>query len=437
MRSQRGSVALIAIVFMLFLTIIGVAWLPLLNTEAQQARVDSDEQLAWYAAEAGYKYAYAGLKNGAAADYWTAAKGIDVSEHANDPDLLANKWRISAANSEPAVTYAVGVTGIMPSGSKAAIEAGEHIITSVGQCNGVTRVITERITTTGDGSGSGGGSGEGDENPELPNVLVAAGGSVTVNSNQHINQDSDIKNEFGGNLYGSEIKDITSGEAFTNKYTQGQYPQVLKTKIPDSIFQQKNYSNLETMKSDKTSDKYFGSSYQDRCILVQGKDYLWKASEVTGRALTLDARQASGRTVFIDNSTKNDAFNFSNIYGPASGEPVTFVFSSPQTVTIEATFSGRIRMLFAGAVNFGYNAQSYATNGLTMLLANGDMSIIGSISPGFLSANGNVKIERISVFRGQIQCKGNFSTTGNGAIEYDPSVFQDTYFTVPKGMTAG
>ena len=63
MQSQRGSVTVIAIVMLLFLIVIAVAWLPMMTMEKTAAASDYREQQAWYAAEAGYKRAVANLKN--------------------------------------------------------------------------------------------------------------------------------------------------------------------------------------------------------------------------------------------------------------------------------------------------------------------------------------------------------------------------------------
>lgn len=141
MRSQRGSVALIAIVFLLFLTIIGVAWLPLLNTEAQHAKQDKDEQLAWYAAEAGYKRAYAALKNnleGYGSWNWLATSKNDTTK----------QMRVQSGSD---ATYSVVVTNITDVDGNYKISDGKHTITSVGRANGVTRIITEDYFKDGSG----------------------------------------------------------------------------------------------------------------------------------------------------------------------------------------------------------------------------------------------------------------------------------------------
>ncbi|WP_455654564.1 pilus assembly PilX family protein [Phascolarctobacterium sp.] len=169
MRSQRGSVALIAIVFLLFLTIIGVSWLPLLNTEAQHAKMDSDEQMAWYAAEAGYKRAYAGLKNGDSGylGIWGwLSENFDKPEKLNDLD---NKKKIQ---------YAVIVTNLQNTGGNITVPDGDHKITSIGIVNGIRRVIKETVTTS---AGTGGGGDVADKvlkSGDIIPILLGAQGTT-------------------------------------------------------------------------------------------------------------------------------------------------------------------------------------------------------------------------------------------------------------------
>ena len=63
MQKQRGSVTVIAIVMLLFLMVVAIAWLPMMTIEKTAASSDYREQQAWYAAEAGYKKAVAALDN--------------------------------------------------------------------------------------------------------------------------------------------------------------------------------------------------------------------------------------------------------------------------------------------------------------------------------------------------------------------------------------
>ena len=54
MQKQRGSVTVIAIVMLLFLMVVAIAWLPMMTIEKTAASSDYREQQALYAAEAGY-----------------------------------------------------------------------------------------------------------------------------------------------------------------------------------------------------------------------------------------------------------------------------------------------------------------------------------------------------------------------------------------------
>lgn len=52
MQKQCGSVTVIAIVMLLFLMVVAIAWLPMMTIEKTAASSDYREQQAWYAAEA-------------------------------------------------------------------------------------------------------------------------------------------------------------------------------------------------------------------------------------------------------------------------------------------------------------------------------------------------------------------------------------------------
>lgn len=424
MSSQRGSVALIAIVFLLFLSIIGIAWLPLLSSEAKQARLDSEEQLAWYAAEAGYKYAYAGLKNssGSNDNYWDQTRGVNISEFAADPSKLVDKVYLNGS-SDAAVTYAVGVTGISDlGGGEYAIASGPHTVTSVGRYNGMTRIITEKIMTGG--SGGSGGIEEGEENLTLPG-LVQAGGTVTVVSDPNHFNLPDIDTDFHGNLYGSNFIDSVTGKKFTNNWTQSTGRPALKTRLPERLFDKSKYADLQPFPDGKAPDIYSAKTV----VLESGKDYYWDFTNLDEEMRYLDASKASGRIVFIANNTAGQYLDLSELKGPPSGEPVTFVFSGTDPVGLGGTFTGNVRIFAAGDFNFGRSIADTA-KGLTMIMANGDLNIVGWIMKGFLSSDKNVQMSADYVFLGQIQCRGDFKTSQ--LIQFNDEVLKA--FKIPKGM---
>ena len=60
---RKGSATVMALLFLLFFTIIGVAWAAMMNMEVTTSSADIDEQQAWYAAEAGVKRAQVEILN--------------------------------------------------------------------------------------------------------------------------------------------------------------------------------------------------------------------------------------------------------------------------------------------------------------------------------------------------------------------------------------
>lgn len=430
MKDQRGSVTVMSLAMLLFLMVVAVAWLPMMTMEKTAAASDYREQQAWNAAEAGYKRAVAALSNKNNDWRWlTQEEYIRDSDSANFAYLSIDGNKID----QDEIWYAVSIMG-----NNADIVSGYipeedvvYQITAVGSCQGVRKVIRKTYVLS-DTGGSGGGGSDDTDLSYMSNTLVMAGGTVKVNKNQHINQDVGIDDSFGGDLYGKNIIDINDNQAFEHNNVKGQYGKDIKTRIPDKVFEQATYPNL-----DKATLANFGGKHWDSVQLAAGKDYYLDASTVTENSLTLDASQSAGRTVFIDNGKKNSAVNIQSIFGPESGEPVTLVFSSPNTAMLDSTISGRVRILAAGDFYFGYNNNSTTSTGPLMLLANGNVVIRGHIAPGFVSANGNVEMQTSAVFIGQIQCKGNFSTYGNGKIKFNDTVLKDKYFKVPAGMTAG
>lgn len=446
MKCQRGSVTVISLAMLLFLMVVAVAWLPMMTMEKTAAASDYREQQAWNAAEAGYKRAVAQLEAGNAIwkDWLIDDNDLKdgtfsvVNGLGGEPQSGKEKM---AGVLENGIWYAVAISsatsgvelkhGERGDGNYTPIPGETYVITSIGSCDGIRKVI-RKAYTLGDNGGTGGGVSDDTDLSYMSNTLVMAGGTVKVDKNQHINQDVDIDDSFGGDLYGKNIIDINDNQAFEHNNVKGQYGKDIKTRIPDKVFEQATYPNM-----DKATLANFGGKHEDSVKLAADKDYYLDASKVIENTLTLDASQSASRTIFIDNSNKNSAVNIRSIFGPESGKPVTLVFSSPNTAMFDGTISGRVRILAAGDFYFGYNNNSTTSRGLLMLLANGNVVIRGYIAPGFVSANGNVEMQTSAVFIGQIQCKGNFSTYGNGKIKFNDTVLKDKDFKVPAGMTAG
>ena len=115
--------------------------------------------------------------------------------------------------------------------------------------------------------------------------------------------------ELNGDLYGSGFFD-SSGNQFSSGHTQGTYPNTLKTHIPESVFQKENYQNLQDIPNDY--------------VLKSLKNYFWDLSETYSDWFALNARNAGGMFIFVDNSSKSE-INTNGISGPSTGLPVTII----------------------------------------------------------------------------------------------------------------
>ncbi|WP_418599364.1 pilus assembly PilX family protein [Phascolarctobacterium faecium] len=399
MKDQRGSVTVISLAMLLFLMVVAVAWLPMMTMEKTAAASDYREQQAWNAAEAGYKRAVAALSNKNNDWRWlTPEEYIRDSDSANFAHLSIDGNKVD----QDEIWYAVSIMG-----NNADIVSGYipeedvvYQITAVGSCQGFLKVI-RKTYVLGDDDSSGGGDRGCEETLELPG-LVQAGGTVTITNNQ--------AGELNGDLYGSGFFD-SSGNQFSSGHTQGTYPNTLKTHIPESVFQKENYQNLQDIPNDY--------------VLKSLKNYFWDLSETYSDWFALNARNAGGMVIFIDNSSKSE-INTNGISGPSTGLPVTIIFTNP--VVINGKISGNVRMFFASDFTLGNFGDS---DGLIMFMSNGEMKIKAAIKNGFLSSDKNIIIAN-QAFYGQAQVKGNFET--KGTIHYSDAVLKAPGFTVPKGM---
>ena len=399
MKDQRGSVTVISLAMLLFLMVVAVAWLPMMTMEKTAAASDYREQQAWNAAEAGYKRAVAALSNKNNDWRWlTPEEYIRDSDSANFAHLSIDGNKVD----QDEIWYAVSIMG-----NNADIVSGYipeedvvYQITAVGSCQGVRKVI-RKTNFLGDDDRSVGVDIGGEETLELPG-LVQAGGTVTITNNQ--------AGELNGDLYGSGFFD-SSGNQFSSGHTQGTYPNTLKTHIPESVFQKENYQNLQDIPNDY--------------VLKSLKNYFWDLSETYSDWFALNARNAGGMVIFVDNSSKSE-INTNGISGPSTGLPVTIIFTNP--VVINGKISGNVRMFFASDFTLGNFGDS---DGLIMFMSNGEMKIKAAIKNGFLSSDKNIIIAN-QAFYGQAQVKGNFET--KGTIHYSDAVLKAPGFTVPKGM---
>ena len=434
MKDQRGSVTVISLAMLLFLMVVAVAWLPMMTMEKTAASSDYREQQAWYAAEAGYKRAIASLNDGSSEWNNWLSKIAEIKSG----DFYLNSLDSQKADKQ-GVWYATAITEIKDDNEVDVTIPGDkanYIITSVGSCQGIRKVMRKNYIFGDDGE-SGGGDSVGEEVLELPG-LVQAGGTVTVVQDQKDFNIDDIDTRFLGKLYGSGFYNVKNNNSFTNEWTDSVNRPTLKTRLPERIFDISKYPKMPPM-----PDMTWPSTIKT----AKNTDYYWDLSNLVDesdpynikRVKVVDAGNSAGRIIFIDNQNYNNGIQLNQINGPESDLPVTFIFSALKPVVLTGTITGNVRMFFAGDFQFGMGTETVAYNGLTMFMSNGDMNICGSIwndknnpGGGFLSSDKDITIVESASFKGQIQCRGNFKTSG--LIQFNDSVLKAPGFTVPKGM---
>ena len=406
----------------------------MMTMEKTAASSDYREQQAWYAAEAGYKRAIASLNDGSSEWNNWLSKIAEIKSG----DFYLNSLDSQKADKQ-GVWYATAITEIKDDNEVDVTIPGDkanYIITSVGSCQGIRKVMRKTYIFGDDGE-SGGGDSVGEEVLELPG-LVQAGGTVTVVQDQKDFNIDDIDTRFLGKLYGSGFYNVKNNNSFTNEWTDSVNRPTLKTRLPERIFDISKYPKMPPM-----PDMTWPSTIKT----AKNTDYYWDLSNLVDesdpynikRVKVVDAGNSAGRIIFIDNQNYNNGIQLNQINGPESDLPVTFIFSALKPVVLTGTITGNVRMFFAGDFQFGMGTETVAYNGLTMFMSNGDMNICGSIwndknnpGGGFLSSDKDITIVESASFKGQIQCRGNFKTSG--LIQFNDSVLKAPGFTVPKGM---
>lgn len=397
MRSNRGSAAVISIIFMMFLLIIGIGFIPLMNSEVKHASMDMDEQKAWYAAEAGIKYVQAYQK-----DASLVKEKFGISQKlSDDSDSAAYTLKAFDKTLSRAVDGSYQVTFPAPDST--------YTVYSEGVFNGVKKVITKEVvfeSSNGSGGESGGGT-SGGETISLPGVIQTDGKVTVANSN----------NTIVGDIYSQKLTD-ERGDKGAKTHDKGKYTSTLKTKIADSVFEEATYGTLTNL----------DSTGQWVPIQVEAnKKYLinWPLSYNWGYKLI----GASGAFVFIHSNSAVDFYTTDGLIGPASGKPITLVFDN--AVTLRTPISGNIRIIASGDVILSNVGD---VTGVFMLLTNGDITVNRAIKYGFLSSNGAVNLNNsCNMFVGQIQAKKNVYV-GTGQLIYDTTVATSDGFVLPDGM---
>ena len=422
MKGNRGSAAVIAVVFMMFLLIIGIGFLPLMNSEVKHATMDTEEQKAWYAAEAGIKY---------------------VQAYQNDATLVKEKLEISqklSSESDSAAytlkvfdkTLGVAVDGSYPETFPVADRT--YTVYSEGLFNGVKKVITEEKvfpTASSSGGNSGGNTGgsSGESTVTLPGV-IQAGGNVTIKSSN---------NNVTGDIYTTDSSKFSDkrGDQGATSHNKVSASLGLKTKIPDSVFTAASYSNLkEVTVVTKTAGSSVEANSTPLIVSASQPIYItwpigWSASWGSG-TFNYQITGESGSLLFINVPANVHSLDLNNgIIGPASGKPLTIILNNSSNLTLNTTFSGNIRIFAAGNITV---AARGSINGLFMLATNGDITFNAPVQYAFLSSNDDVLLSSsCNLFEGQLQAAGNV-TVESGSIIYNPIVASSEGFTLPAGM---
>lgn len=236
MQKQRGSVTVIAIVMLLFLMVVAIAWLPMMTIEKTAASSDYREQQAWYAAEAGYKKAVAALDNKNSNWTWlTPENYIQGSDSGSFRHLSIDGSKVD----KDSVWYAVGITenNVDLASDYTPEDSGAYQITSVGACQGIRKVI-RKIHTLGDNGGTGGG-----EEPEQPpdayinDSFITSSGALIINDDV----DYDPNNKV---YYSGYFGDYTVGGQVINKefVTEPKY----KSAASPEVFEKTTYPDLQS-----------------------------------------------------------------------------------------------------------------------------------------------------------------------------------------------
>ena len=416
MKDQRGSVTVIAVVMLLFLMIIAVAWLPMMTQETTAASADYREQPARDPAAAGYTRAVAELEAGKSNVWDWLSSGDDLENGTFDEkNILKIPETQTKAVESSAIWYAVAIDGISKEKTYSPEAGKTYAITSVGSCQGIRKVIRKDFTL-GDNGESEGEEG-GHSNPADIDGLIHAGGKVDLtNSGGHTN--------ISGPIYANGIdivEDPSKLEDFydyTNK--DSNYGNWLNTKIPEKYFVDKsNFNDNQRYKNEYGSTPLIVIK-ENESYFVDSKSVVdWDGKPITNSISILNG--ASGAYIYIYDGMEK---KIQGITGPQSGKPVTIIIDNDTDTTVGINFTGKVRVICKSGITFsGYGQYS----GKLMILSNGDITTKGfTISSGFISSNKNVLISG-AAFTGQIVAKNNVKIIGQKTT-LDKSVLLDKDF---------
>lgn len=441
MRSQKGSVTVIALIMLLFLVIVGGAWTIMMTQEKTNAFADEKQQQAWYAAEAGYKRAAILLTRSKTewvnnnTDWsWTTYDATKFKSK-NESDLtkisLTDGSVITDATKVKTLPwYAVNVSQITDSTyARPTSGTTTYTITSIGEYMGERKVISREVTTKITGSSGGGGT------VIATDTIVQAAGTVTVNNSV---------NTFGNNTDSTKLAKIATTSGLVNDlrgdstsdgrtYDAQKITTILPTKVAASNFVENAYGTFTTL------SEVTGWSSADMTLTAGSltkiswpinwhyKDQWNDRTGVYGHKIVGNSGAILWVNLTGDNVTWGTKSGYKTMYfeqgiwGPdttSSDEPLTLVFTD--NVYINGEIHGKVRIISNGNVYLGNRPiGSLESPALLMVVANGNVTVEGgsNYAKMFISSNGNVDIESSGMtFTGQIQAAGNVILNDNGNV---------------------
>jgi Tfp pilus assembly protein PilX len=432
MKSQKGSVTVIALIMLLFLVVLCGGWIVMMTQEKTNAFADEKQQQAWYAAEAGYKRA-AMLINGGNSN-WDKVSTSYADIKSNKESTFTKLAMDLGTVPENGPWYAFSISNGTTDLASAAVDNTTYTITSVGEYMGERKVISRTYKKTASSGGGGGAT-------SLPGVIQTGGKITTFNAG------------FGkieGQLYAKKgVEDGSQGQLATGHVADwSTYTGTKTTKVPNSIFKASNYSFTDTLTITNQQSFY----------LEKNKAYYLQYNTSPTNRIYEDITAESGATLFLEPaSNKIGNVIYFNLKGPTSGEPLTIIMSGTganhSTVSIWGTnyeygrnviggvISGRVRIIADGTLTIDNSANFAATNSsssespkknLYMILCNNNIYQYAPLDVCYLSGNSDVYMWK--EFQGVVLAKGNVEVHTN--LVYDNTVSTDKYFTLPEGMIA-
>ncbi len=452
MKSQKGSVTVIALIMLLFLVILCGGWIMMMTQEKTNALADSKQQQAWYAAEAGYKRAAILLGQKEENWNWTNndvstfnksvfnrkvdMKTLEVND-VNLKDTVDNPWY--------AVNVAEITTDKYESYPTTSGDSKTYAVTSVGEYMGERKIIKRTVKVIASST-----------NPDTPPItpttpsslvgpgLVQAGGTVAiykdgvnvVTGDIYVNSKTDVIDTHGNetdraNTAKGIIEDPTTVGA-------------LKTHVPDKYFTTANY-NLTTLEY-VADDTATGTAANNSSIKVKNGTPLYMEWPIQFKAINYykwDTGEPVYQTGTWNNTIvgENDSTLFihitngttlrmdKGIQGPTTGKPITLIFDGD--VTLDAELSGNIMILSKGTITI---PSRNTISGMIFVVSNGSINWGPIVKYATLSSDNDVTILKSAPhFYGQIVAKHNVSLYGSQII-YDNSMSTSGWFSYPDGM---